>query len=126
MIIGEIFASIFMLMVFFNMLIDDIGFFWSIIVIVILSLFIYFIIKVVNSCRRCKKMFTLKEVRRSIIKEENIRIKTEIETRDKQGNLISVSSQYVPGKKITYEIENICKNCGHKSISTHSEKIRIV
>ena len=126
MVIGEILFAIFMMVLFFNVLINEIGLFCFIIVLVIFIFLIYLRIMVNNSCKNCKKMFTLKKLRSSIIKEEDIRIKTEIETRDKYGELISVSSQYVPGKKITYETEYICKNCGHKTVSTHSEKKRTV
>lgn len=92
------------------------------VIILVLIILIFLIIWLLNRCEYCKKSFSLKKIRTDIIKEEDISIKTKIENRDPKGELLFTSEQYIPGKKITYRTEYICKNCGHKSFNTYSEK----
>ena len=73
-----------------------------------------------TKCPVCNRRFALRKAGDKEIRQENISIKMPLETRNRNGDIISTSEQYVPGKRIFYQRTFVCKYCGKNSYSTYS------
>jgi len=73
-----------------------------------------------TKCPACNGRFALRKVGDKEIRQENISIKMPLETKNRDGEIISTSEQYIPGKRIFYERTFVCKYCGKKCYSTYS------
>lgn len=92
----------------------------AVILIAIISALIIIPISRDTKCPACNKKFALKKVGDVETGRENISVKMKLENKDRNGEVIGTSEQYVPGKRIFYKRTYICKYCGEKSYSTYS------
>lgn len=74
-------------------------------------------------CPSCNKRFCLKKTGEEVAKRENVSVLVETNTRNKNGDVIGSQEQYVPGERITYRVNKICKKCGKGCYSTYRRDI---
>lgn len=73
-----------------------------------------------TQCPECKKFFALKEMDTEAVGSENISMKVETNDYGRNGEVVGRHEQYIPGKRITYKRNYICKKCGATSSSSFS------
>lgn len=79
-----------------------------------------------NKCPTCKKWFALKKLNTEEVDSEEISILTQLKTRDNSGRETGTQEQYIPGKRITYKTNYLCKKCGAHAYNTYTrDKKRI-
>ena len=69
------------------------------------------------------KDFAWKKTGEEVAKRENVSVLVETNTRNKNGDVIGSQEQYVPGERITYRVNKICKKCGKGCYSTYRRDI---
>ena len=84
-------------------------------------LIIYFGIGKYWKCPHCKKRFAIKKINKERVGREDISILMETKNRNYRGDIIGTSEQYIPGKRIKYRINYVCRKCGKK---THKMKYK--
>ena len=101
-----------------------------IVVILIMSMLLYAIIYYWYGkdfeCPSCYKHFCLKKIGQKVIGKESVSVLVETNIRDRDGNVTGTKEQYVPGERITYQSNYICKKCGegcHKTFFKDVPKI---
>lgn len=82
---------------------------------------IYFVVGKKSKCSSCKKPFALKKTGQEIVSKENVSVLVENKTRNRDGDVIGTSEQYVPGIRTTYKVYYTCKYCGKVTYQTVSE-----
>lgn len=65
-----------------------------------------------NECPACKKKFSLKNTGEEIVKKDDIYMVVENKTKNRDGEVVGYQEQHIPGERVTYKINMICKNCG--------------
>ena len=65
----------------------------------------------------------IKKTGEEVAKRENVSVLVETNTRNKNGDVIGSQEQYVPGERITYRVNKICKKCGKGCYSTYRRDI---
>lgn len=89
----------------------------------IMYLIIYYWYGKNHKCPACKKRFCLKKTGEEIVGRENISVLVETRTRNKNGEVIGSQEQYVPGERITYRINKVCRKCGKSCYSTYERDV---
>ena len=74
-----------------------------------------------HKCPSCKKNFCLKKVGTEIIGKEDVSVLVETNTKNRNGDVIGTQEQYVPGERVTYCVNYVCKKCGEQCHSTYSK-----
>lgn len=74
-----------------------------------------------HKCPSCKKNFCLKKEGTSIVSKEAVSVLVETNTKNRNGDVIGTQEQYVPGERVTYRIDYICKKCGERCHSTYTK-----
>lgn len=74
-------------------------------------------------CPSCKKRFCLKKTGEEVANRENVSVLVETNTRNRNGDVIGSQEQYVPGERITYRINKVCKKCGKGCYSIYRRDI---
>jgi hypothetical protein len=104
--------------------IDIIDIIIALIFICILSMIMYLIIYYWYGkdykCPSCKKRFCIKKTGEEEVKRESVSVLVETNTKNRNGEIVGYQEQYVPGTRITYRINKICKKCGKKCYNTYS------
>lgn len=72
-------------------------------------------------CPSCKKWFALKEVGTEIVGKEDIHVKVEGNTYNRNREIIGTQEQYVPGTRKIYHRNYKCTKCGEECYSKFSE-----
>lgn len=93
----------------------------GIILLLISALIIYYKILKPTQCPYCKKYFALKELDTEAVGSADVSVKVTTERRDNAGNVVGTQDQYVPGKRITYQRNYLCKKCGESSCGTFTK-----
>lgn len=77
-----------------------------------------------DRCPSCGKLNCLKYVSRTLVKEDNISVLVENSIKDKAGNVIGTTEQYVPGVRKVYKDVFKCSHCEYvaKRTVTRDEK----
>lgn len=89
----------------------------------IMYLIIYYWYGKNHKCPACKKRFCLKKTGEEIVGRENISVLVETRIRNKNGEVIGSQEQYVPGERITYRINKVCRKCGKSCYSTYERDV---
>lgn len=76
-----------------------------------------------HKCPSCNKRFCLKKESTDIIDKETISIPVENVIKDTSGNVIGTQEQYAPGRRITYQVNYVCKKCGAQSFTTYQKDL---
>ena len=71
-----------------------------------------------GKCDSCRKLFAMKKVQTDVINSRGINIKTELNQKDLNGEVVGTIEQFVQGTREFYETTYECKHCGN----THSYK----
>ena len=71
-------------------------------------------------CPNCKKWFALEFIDEESIGEENVSVKVETKTKNVNGEVTGTQEQYVPGKRITFQRNYVCKKCGETTAKRHT------
>ena len=74
-------------------------------------------------CPSCHKPFCLKKTGEEIVSREDISVLVNTNTRNRNGEVVGSQDQYVPGERITYRVNKICKKCGETCYSTYRKDI---
>ncbi len=106
-----------------NILDRIIYFIFALICIGIMYLIIYYWFGKANQCPSCHKVFCLKKIGEEIVKKENVSVLVNTRTRNKNGEVIGSQEQYVPGERITYRVNKVCRKCGKMCYSTYRRDI---
>lgn len=72
-----------------------------------------------NRCPSCHKPFCLKKTGEEIVNKENVSVLVNTNTRNRKGEVVGSQEQYVPGERITYRVNKVCKKCGKSCYSTY-------
>ena len=72
-----------------------------------------------NRCPSCKKPFCLKTTGEEVVSKENVSVLVNTNTRNRKGEVVGSQEQYVPGDRITYRVNKVCKKCGKTCYSTY-------
>lgn len=93
------------------------------IVLVIVCIIIATILLVIlrTRCDECGKVLSVKKRETWEVGRESISVRVETKQKDVNGNVTGTSEQYVPGERITYKTEYVCRNCGQKYYKTHTK-----
>lgn len=75
---------------------------------------VYFGIGKKHKCPTCGKRFVLKKINQEIVNKQNISVLVETNTRNRYRDITGTVEQYVPGERITYQVNYVCKKCGEK------------
>ena len=89
----------------------------------IMYLIVYYWYGKDHKCPSCNKRFCLKKTGEEVIKRENISVLVETKTKNRNGDVIGSQEQYVPGERVTYRINKVCKKCGKTCYSTYKQDI---
>ena len=76
-----------------------------------------------NKCPSCHKPFCLKTTGEEIVSKENVSELENTNTRNRKGEVVGSQEQYVPGERITYRVNKVCKKCGKTCYSTYRRDI---
>lgn len=71
-------------------------------------------------CPTCKKLFALKEVRNVKVDSKDIFVSVKTKSRNNDGDIVGTQEQYVPGERIKYRRDYICKKCGAECYQTYT------
>lgn len=74
-------------------------------------------------CPNCNKRFCLKKTGEEVIEKEQVSVLVNTNTRNRNGEVTGTQEQYVPGEKITYRINKVCKKCGKECYSLYTRNI---
>ena len=74
-----------------------------------------------SKCPHCKKRFGLVKISEEITRTEDISVLTEVKNRNKNGEVIGTTEQYIPGTRTFYRETYKCKGCGEISYGTYSK-----
>ena len=74
-------------------------------------------------CPSCNSWFCLKKTGEEVVKRENVSVPVRNKIRDESGYIIGSLEQYVPGERITYRLNMVCKKCGKRCYSTYKKDI---
>ena len=96
---------------------------FTLIGVMVMYLIIYYWYGKDFKCPSCNKRFCLEETGEEVIKRENVSVLVKTNTRNRNGDIIGSQEQYVPGERITYRINKICKKCGKGCYSTYRKDI---
>ena len=72
-------------------------------------------------CIKCKKNWTLKKISTRLDSTEDITVLKEVKNRNRNGDVVGTSEQYVPAKRYHYLDRYKCKACGEITERYHSE-----
>lgn len=86
------------------------------------SIGLFFIIVWPMRCKECKKMFAMKKRDKTHIDSQQISVKKEIKNRNRDGEVIGTSEQYIPGVRHYYKTTYVCKYCGAMASRVHSKQ----
>lgn len=76
-----------------------------------------------NRCPSCNKPFCLKKTGEEVVSKENVSVLVNTNTRNRKGEVVGSQEQYVPGERITYRVNKVCKKCGKSCYSTYRKDI---
>lgn len=76
-----------------------------------------------SKCPSCKKRFCIKKTGKEVVNKEQISVLAETKTRNVYGEVIGTQEQYIPGERVTYRVNKVCKKCGRKCYSTYTRDI---
>ena len=94
------------------------------ITLIVLAVVIYIVlVGTAHKCPKCGKWFALKETAQEAVNEENVSVKVETNRKDNDGNVVGTQEQYVPGKRITYQVHYVCKKCGESFSTTKTKDV---
>ena len=79
-----------------------------------------------GQCKACNKMFSLKEVKKQLVKEDVISILATVEDKDADGNVTSTHQQYIPGKRLLYNVTYKCKHCEKEFTMSITEDKKLI
>ncbi len=65
----------------------------------------------------------VKKTGEEVVKREDVFVAIEANTRNRNGEVIGSQEQYVPGERITYRVNKVCKKCGEGCYSTYRKDI---
>jgi hypothetical protein len=88
---------------------------------VLLCLFIERKLRLKYRCKQCKKNWALKKIEQRLVGKDSISVLRELKNRNRDGEVIGTSEQYVPGTRYIYAYIYKCKFCGSTETRTHSE-----
>ena len=86
-------------------------------------LFLLFLIE--SQCEKCKKVFAMVEISRSVIDEEYTTIDVDRPIRNSKGKIIAHRDETVPAIQTTYKCFEKCEYCGYKRRVDKQETHRI-
>lgn len=96
---------------------------FAIIIGMVLYVIIYYWWGNEHKCPSCNKRFCLKKEGTQIQSKESISVLVETKTRNNDGDVTGTAEQYVPGERITYQVNYVCKKCGKKCHSTYRKDV---
>ncbi|RGH82322.1 MULTISPECIES: hypothetical protein [Lachnospiraceae] len=108
---------------FFSVWERILSFIFALIGIGILYIIIYYWYGKDTRCPSCHKPFCLKKTGEEIVSKENVSVLINTNTRNKKGEIVGSQEQYVPGERITYRVNKVCKKCGKTCYSTYKRDI---
>lgn len=94
-----------------------------VVLLIILYAIIYYWYGKDHKCPACNKRFCLKKEGKEIIGREAVSVRVETNTKNRNGEVIGTQEQYVPGERITYQVNYVCKKCGEQCYRTFSEDV---
>ena len=89
----------------------------------VLYLIVYYWYGKEYKCPSCHKPFCLKKTGEEIVSKENVSVLVNTNTRNRKGEVVGSQEQYVPGERITYRVNKVCKKCGKTCYSTYRRDI---
>ncbi|MFW5670123.1 MAG: hypothetical protein ACOCM4_12960 [Acetivibrio ethanolgignens] len=89
----------------------------------IMYVIIYFWYGKDYKCPSCNKRFCLKKTGEEVASRENVSVLVETNTKNRNGEVVGSQEQYVPGERVTYRINKVCKKCGKACYSTYRRDI---
>ena len=89
----------------------------------IMYVIIYYWYGKYNRCPSCNKPFCLKKTGEEVVSKENVSVLVNTNTRNRKGEVVGSQEQYVPGERITYRVNKVCKKCGKSCYSTYRKDI---
>lgn len=101
-------------------------FVFAFIFVMVMYLIVYYWYGKDYKCPSCNRRFCLKKTGQEVVKRENIYVSVETNTRNRDGEVIGSQEQYVPGERITYRVNKVCKKCGKSCYSTYRRDIASV
>lgn len=90
-------------------------------VISIIVLSVIFWKRIKNRCMECKKIGALFFLREENIETKDINVPMEIEQKNKDGEIIYTTKQYISGTRTKYKKIYKCKFCGKEKIITYTK-----
>lgn len=54
----------------------------------------------------------MKKTGEEVVSKENVSVLVNTNTRNRKGEVVGSQEQYVPGERITYRVNKVCKKCG--------------
>lgn len=100
-----------------------VNFIFTVISCLLMFLIVYFLYGKKYQCPSCNKRFCLKKTGEEVVKREDVFVAIEANTRNRNGEVIGSQEQYVPGERITYRVNKVCKKCGEGCYSTYRKDI---
>lgn len=99
----------------------------AIVAIIILCMLLYVIIYYWYGkdykCPSCNKRFCLKKESKEVVGKEAVSVLVQTNTRNRNGEVTGSQEQYVPGERITYRINYVCRKCGEKCQRMFTEDV---
>lgn len=65
-------------------------------------------------CEECNHLFSYRKEKTVLDRSEDISIKVELETKNRDREVIGTSEQYIPGVREHYIVYYVCKHCGRR------------
>lgn len=82
------------------------------------GMFIRFILRHTGWCPNCGKFFSMEKTSREVVNSEQISIKQTLNQKNRNGDVIGTTEQYIPGTRETVKTVKTCKHCGG-SLTSH-------
>ena len=74
-------------------------------------------------CPSCNKRFCLKKEGTDVVDKKSVSVRVLNNIRNRNGEVTGTLEQYVPGERITYQINYVCKKCGEGCHSTYEKDV---
>lgn len=74
-------------------------------------------------CPSCNQRFCLKKEGTDVVGKEAVSVRVLNNIRNRNGDTTGTVEQYVPGERITYQVNYVCKKCGERCHSTYEKDV---
>ena len=80
--------------------------------------------RIFSRCSECKALFSLKKQGVNIARKEDVKILESLTQPTLKGEIETMVDRFVPGERIFYETQYVCRRCGAKTTKTTWKDIK--